>query len=157
MTLYEIDAALAALVDPDTGEIADIAVMEQLQMDRQTKIENIALWRKNLASEARAIREEEKSLAERRKSAEAKIDRLDAYLDYALAGEKFSTPRVAISYRKSVAVNVDMEQLLKDPDAERYLVYEDPKPDKTAIKDVLKQGGTIAGCVLEEHNNMIIK
>ena len=101
MTLYEIDAALTALVDPDTGEIADIAAMEQLQMDRQTKIENIALWRKNLASEARAIREEEKALAERRKSAEAKIDRLDAYLDYALAGEKFSTPRVAISYRKN--------------------------------------------------------
>ena len=49
MTLYEIDAALAALMDPETGEIADIAAFEQLQMDRQTKIENVALWRKNLA------------------------------------------------------------------------------------------------------------
>lgn len=157
MTLYEIDAALAALVDPETGEIADIAAMEQLQMDRQTKIENIALWRKNLASEARAIREEEKSLAERRKSAEAKIDRLDAYLDYALAGEKFSTPRVAISYRKSTTVNVDMEQLLRDPNAEQYLVYEDPRPDKAAIKDALKEGAEICGCSLEERMNLSIK
>ena len=125
--------------------------------DDYTKIENVALWRKNLAAEAKAIREEEKALAERRKACEAKQERLDAYLDYALAGEKFSTPRVSISYRKSATVNVDMEQLLRDPDAERYLVYDDPKPDKTAIKDVLKQGGSIAGCVLEEHNNMIIK
>ena len=157
MTIYEIDREILNLMDPETGEIADYDLFAQLQMDRQTKIEKVALWRKNLAAEAKAIREEEKALAERRKACEAKQERLDAYLDYALAGEKFSTPRVSISYRKSATVNVDMEQLLRDPDAERYLVYDDPKPDKTAIKDVLKQGGSIAGCVLEEHNNMIIK
>jgi hypothetical protein len=157
MTIYEIDREILNLMDPETGEIADYDLFAQLQMDRETKIENVALWRKNLAAEAKAIREEEKVLAERRKACEAKQERLEAYLNYALAGEKFSTPRVSISYRKSVAVNVDMEQLLRDPDAERYLVYDDPKPDKNAIKDVLKNGGTIAGCTLDEHMNMTIK
>ena len=40
MNLYEIDKAILELVDEETGEIADWDAFEQLQMEREQKIEN---------------------------------------------------------------------------------------------------------------------
>ena len=81
MTIYEIDARMAGLIDPETGELLDYEAFASLQMEREAKIENMALWYKDLTAEAKAIREEEKALAERRKSAENKAERLKGYLD----------------------------------------------------------------------------
>ena len=76
MSLYHIDQAILALVDPETGEIMDGEAFDQLQMERETKLENIALWIKNLKAENAAIRQEEKALAERRKAGENKVERI---------------------------------------------------------------------------------
>ena len=81
MNLYEIDAAITALVDPETGEISDFTKLEELSMARDQKLENVACWYKNLMAEAKAIRDEEKVLAERRQSAERKAESLKRYLD----------------------------------------------------------------------------
>ena len=54
MNLYEIDAAITALVDPETGEISDFDAFDQLSMARDQKIENIALYYKNLVADAAA-------------------------------------------------------------------------------------------------------
>ena len=77
MTLYEIDHAISEAferaIDPETGELINEeawAQLEALQMDREQKLENVALWVKDLNAEAAAIREEEKNLAKRRQSAE---------------------------------------------------------------------------------------
>ena len=43
MTLYEIDQSIIGLMNED-GEIADLDAFEALQMERDEKIENIALW-----------------------------------------------------------------------------------------------------------------
>lgn len=155
MNIYEIEQAITDLVDPETGEIADFEALDALSMARDEKIENIALWIKNLAAESKAIREEEKSLAERRRAAETKADSLQRYLDRILDGNKFSTPKVAISYRKSKAVEIaDEEAFVK---AGAYLVPQDPKIDKKAISEALKNGTVIAGAELVERNNMQIK
>ena len=100
MTLYEIDKEIQALITED-GEIEDIERFDALAMERDKKIENVGCWVKNLDAEAAAMREEEKTLAERRHRLESKAERLRAYLDHALDGAKFESPRVAISYRKS--------------------------------------------------------
>ena len=39
-TLYEIEQAIMDCVDLETGEIIDIEKLDQLQMDREVKIEN---------------------------------------------------------------------------------------------------------------------
>ena len=48
MTLYEINEAIRNAIelgfDPETGEILDASALEQLQMDRDEKIENICLY-----------------------------------------------------------------------------------------------------------------
>ncbi len=76
MTLYEIDKAITDLADPETGEITDFEALDNLQMARDQKIENIACYYKNLVSDAEAIKAEKEALAERQKVAENKAARL---------------------------------------------------------------------------------
>lgn len=106
MKLYEIDQKIQAIldgaeVDAETGELLlDTEELEALQMEREAKLEGVALAIKNLSAEAAAIREEEKKLAERRKVTENKVERLKGWLAWALDGGKLSTPRVSVSVGK---------------------------------------------------------
>lgn len=90
-TLYELDSKIAEVldtgfemscIDAETGEIDETQLaiyLEQLQLDRKTKIDNIAVYVKNLEAEAVAIRAEEKRLKERREAKERKAERLKNY------------------------------------------------------------------------------
>lgn len=152
MTIFDIDAAILSCVDTETGEVIDVEKMEALQMERGLKLENVALWVKELDAEAKAIREEEKTLAARRKVNENKIDRLKDYLTEALQGQKFSTPRVKISWRKSESVDIpDPEKI---PASWYRAKYEIAKDD---IKAALKAGETVPGATLVENTNIQIK
>ena len=42
MTIYEIDQAIMECVDFETGEIIDTEQLDELQMERDTKLENVA-------------------------------------------------------------------------------------------------------------------
>ena len=152
--LYEINEQLLNLTDSETGEIEDWSAFEALQLARDEKIENIALYHKNMLAEAAALKAEEKSFAERRKRAENKAGSLKRYLDSALQGQKFNTVKVAISYRKSTSVEVDETKLpanwLREIPAS-YVV------DKVEIAKALKAGETIEGATLKESNNIQIK
>lgn len=158
MNLFEINAAIETAfmncVDPETGEvIGDTAELDALQIARDEKIENLALFIKNLKAEAAAIREEEKRLADRRRAAENRSEWLKDYLTKNLGGERFSSPRVAVSFRRSESVKID--DLWKIPD--QYMRYKDPEPDKTMIKKALKEGETIEGVELVETQNIQIR
>ena len=106
----------------------------------------------------KAIREEEKALAERRKSLENKAESLKNFVNRTLNGNKFSTSKVAISYRKSTAVEVDDEFIdyaMKNNND--LLTYKQPEPNKTVIKGMLQGGFDIPHAELVERNNMSIK
>lgn len=158
MKLYEIDQAIESLIDPETGEIMDYEAFANLQMARETKIESMALWVKNLRAEAAAIKAEKNNLATREKSANSKVERLEKYLGELLGGEKFQTPKVVVSFRKSESVQLDdafMEWAKKE--ADDLLRNKDPEPDKTAIKAALKAGREIEGACLAENISIQIK
>ena len=158
MTLYEIDQSILDLVDPETGEIADYDAFEQLQMDREKKIENIGLWIKDLKAEAAAIKAEISSQQERAKSAERKAARLEGYLESVLAGSKFTTPRLSVSWRKSQAVAFDVDE---DAFCEAHpnfaIVKTEIKPDRKTIANALKAGVSVPGAYLEDRVNMQIR
>ena len=160
MRLYEVNAALEELLnqqDPETGELTcDLDQLDALMMERDEKLEGLALYVKNADAEAKAIREEEKTLAERRRSLENKAERAKGFLAEQLAGEKFSTPKVAVSYRKSEQVEVSMAFFTEESN-ERFLRFKDPEADKTAIKNALKAGETVPGAELVSKTNMILK
>lgn len=153
MNLFEIENEIMNCWDQETGEILDSDRLDQLEMERDTKIENIALYIKNLTADAEALKAEKQSFAERQKAAENKAESLKKYLANYLAGQKFSTPKVAISFRKTSSVNVtDISQL-----PEKFLKFADPTPDKTAIKNAIKAGTTVTGAEIVEGKSMSIK
>lgn len=154
MTLYEINQSLqdCLIINTETGEVEfNEEEYANLQMLRQDKLESIACWIKNLNAESEAIAKEIKALGERKKSAERKADYLKSLLQSDLAGEKFSTPKVSVSYRKSEQVIVDLDKLMK-----KFIKYT-PAADKTAIKEALKSGVKVRGAYLQEYQNMQIK
>lgn len=161
MTLYSINAALEELLnqqDPETGELTcDLDQLDALMMERGEKLEGLALYVKNADAEAKAIREEEKALAERRRSLENKAERAKGFLAEQLAGEKFSTPKVAVSWRKSEAVELGPEFLPWALEKDAYLRYKDPEPDKAMLKTALKAGEQIPGAELVTRQSMTIK
>lgn len=153
MNLFQIDEEIMSCVDMETGEIVDTERLAQLQMDRDTKIENIACWIKNLLSDAEALKAQKQAFADRQKAAENKADSLKKYLSEYLGGQKFSTDKVAISFRKTSAVNViDMTQI-----PEEFLKFAEPTADKTAIKNAIKAGNVIAGAEIVEGQSISIK
>ena len=158
MTIYEIDQAIMECVDLETGEIIDTEQLDKLQMERDTKLENVACWIKDLKAEAEALKNEKQALAERQRVAENKAESLKKWLAYALQGEKFKTPKCAISFRKSEAVEVTDEglnNLMKEHD--ELLIYKAPEPNKTAIKQAIKDGLNVAGVQLVQNTSTIIK
>ena len=157
MTLFEIDKAIAEFewdIDPETGEVLNPYGLDDLQMAREQKCENIALLIKNKEAEKNAVAEQEKVFADRKKSLGNEIDRLKNYLGYALNGEKFSTPRVAVSFRKSESVLIKNENLIPDDYCEFTTTR---KPNKKTIKDALKEGKELMGVELLEKSNIQIK
>lgn len=156
MTLYELDKAIAdfELEVNEDGEVLNIDELDELQMARNTKIENIGLWVKNLEAEKEAVKHEKDNFADRQKRLEKKIESLKGYLEYALQGQKFSTPKVAVSFRKSESVLVKDEFLIPDEYCEFTMVR---KPNKKNIKDALKKGKELMGVELIEKLNVQIR
>ena len=163
MKLYDIDIRIEEIIDKafdeETGEVLDeelYSQLEELQQAREDKIEGIALWIKNLAAEAEAIKTEKLALEKRQRTAEHKVESLKNYLRWALSGEKFKTPRVAISYRRSETVEADPNLDITQLD-DKWLRFKDPELNKTAIKDALKAGEEIQGLHLKENVSIQIK
>lgn len=153
MTLYEIDQQLMDCIDLETGEIIDAEKLSALQMERDEKIENVALWIKDLKAEIDALKAEKQAFADRQKSAERTLESLNRWLTNALAGEKFKTTKVAVSFRKTKSVQIDN---VLDLD-ENFLRYKDPEPDKKAIKDAIEAGQTVKGAQLVENTSISVK
>ena len=159
MTIYEIDNEIMNCIDMETGEVIDTDKLNELQMERDAKIENVALWIKELKAEAEAIKNEKQALAERQRVAENKAESLKNWLAYALNGEKFKTAKCSVSYRNSESVEVTgegLEALMREH--EDLLTYKAPEPNKKAIKDAIKNDGlTVAGVHLLQKTSTIIK
>lgn len=152
-TLYEIDKGILDCIDAETGEIIDIDRLNDLQMERDAKIENAALWVKNLLSDAEQYKAEKNAFAEKERLARNKAESLKSYLDYALAGNTFKSVKVNISYRKSDSIVIDdISKIDKD-----YLKYSEPTVDKTALKKAIKDGASVTGAHIESKTNIQIK
>ena len=158
MTIYEIDQAIIECVDLETGEIIDTEQLDKLQMEREKKLENVACWIKDLKAEAEALKNEKQALAERQRVAENKAESLKKWLAYVLDGQKFSTSKCAVSFRKTEAVEVTpdgLNALMHEHD--ELLTYKTPEPNKTAIKQAIKDGLNVAGVQLVQNISTIIK
>lgn len=162
MNLFEIDYNIqkclvmdGTVVDGDTGEILDVDYLDNLEMEKNSKIENIAKWIKNLDSDIEALKKQKEIFDERKNIAEKKRDSLKNYLSAFLDGEKWDAndKSVSVSFRKSDTVEVlDIDKIPCE-----YLVLTEPKVDKTSLKKELRKGTMIDGARLVIKNNIQIK
>ena len=160
--LYEIDQDILDCVDMETGEILDTEKLDALQMERERKLEGVALWIKDMKAEAAAVKEEADKLTARKKALDNKIEGLKNWLLFALDGEKLKTPRCNVyqTHNQRVAVAdepklISFLQTLEAP--EKFLRMKDPEIDKTALKDSMKQGYEYEFAHLEETESVVIK
>ena len=160
MTLYDIDNRLQELVDPKTGEIADYEAFEALDMERNRKLENMACWIKNMKADMDGIATEVKALQARKKVIENRTKRITAYLQEALAGQKFETPKCSITYRNSTAVvigdSATVVEYLESHGHTDCITYAEPEINKNELKKLLNDG-EVPGASLEKRQNMQIK
>ena len=161
-SLYTIDREIEACVlldngeylNTETGELLDEEALNALQMDRTSKLENIACLIKNLEWEKNGCKEQKDAFAKREKALDATICRLKGYLLESLKGEKFKTIRCSVTFRKSERVDIaDESKIPQDYLTCKTMVA----PDKAAIKEALKAGEIIEGCALVTHYNPNIK
>ena len=160
--LYEIDQDILDCVDMETGEILDTEKLDGLQMEREAKLEGVALWVKDLKAEAEAVKAEADKLTARKKALDNKIDGLKNWLLFALGGEKLKTPRCNVyqthSTRLSVADEAELINAIQTLDEpERFLRFRVPELKKDEIKKALKDGWTFIGASLEETESVVIK
>ena len=160
--LYEIDQEILDCVDLETGEILDTEKLDALQMERERKLEGVALWIKDMKAEAAAVKEEADKLTARRQALDNKITALKSWLLIALDGGKLKTPRCNVYQTHSQRVAVADEpklisflQTLEEP--EKFLRFKDPELKKDEIKKALKDGTIIPGAELEETESVVIK
>ena len=141
-------------IDEETGEVFLTEDLDLLNIERDKKIEGIALYVKNLKAEAEAIHAEIDRLKSRAESKKKKAERLTQYLSFVLCGQKFETAKTSLSFRKSSVVQINNELLVPE---EFMKVKTEKKPDKTAIANRIKCGEIVPGCELVEKNNLQIK
>lgn len=151
--LYEIDTQITECFDADTGELLDAEKLENLMIEKENKIETVALWIKNLKADAAMYKAEKTAFAERQAAAERKAESLTMWLKNALDGKKFKTEKAEINFRKTQKVEVlDIWELCED-----FVKYSDPTPDKAAIKRAIKAGEDVKGAKLIDDISMTIK
>lgn len=166
MTLYEIkESILSAIdnlqIDEETGEILNVSDLDDLNEQFEEKAEGIGCYIKNLLADVDKFKKEEEQLSKRRRAIENKALRLKNYLSsmlQAMGRDKISTPKVALSFRKSNKLELDNEFIeWAKQNRDDLLKYAEPTADKERIKQELKDGGVVKGAFFTTNNNLIIK
>lgn len=153
MNIFNEEDLMSMCIDADTGEF-DEAMFEGLKIERDKKIENIALWVLEDEAMAKNIKEQENKLKERRETLLQRIEKRKEFLRYIAEGKKLKTDRVTVSYRKSDAVKIVNEEIIPPEFKATKTSYSVCKDE---IKKALKAGQAVNGAELESRISTIVK
>lgn len=153
--LYQIDNRALQCVDEETGEILSQEELDKLGMKKDEIIESLGHLYRFQKLRERVCEEERENLKNKLITSKIQQEQIKSQLYHYLKGEKYITPVMSISFRKSSSVEVeDISKLEQD-----YLSYPTPKPtpDKNKIKKAIQSGIPINGVRLAENINISIK
>lgn len=167
LRLYEINPAIQAIydnmVDSETGEINEdaIAMLEELDMQKDEAIEAEAMYYKNLDAEITGLKAIIEKLGKQVKSKELQQTKAKTRIAYQLhPGEKFETPLVKIGWRSSSAVHIADEAGFLEwakNGHECFLSYKDPTISKKAVGDAIKAGEAVEGAEIVKHQSVQVR
>ena len=176
--LFEIQDSMMALLEYGVDEDGVIIeseeefnkLYESIQLDLQTKLDNSNCLCKVLDGEIEVIDKEIKRLTAEKKRRENKKEwirnRVDAFVRRQFTDEegnldteglnayKLNLPHSKISYRKSDSVDVFNMDLLPSKYIRKKV---EESPDKTAIKNDIKDGKDISGARIVTNYNLQVK
>lgn len=162
MNIYEIDSRIVELVDPETGEIQDLAALDELQMKRSQKIDNLIKLYQNCADDEAMIDEEIARLERRQEAFRRRTEQVKSYLDHVLGGVGYRGTTATIYYRNVESIQVSDEKAfrewaVKNGHDDLLAKPTPPKPCKTNIRKLLQAGENIPYCSVEAKNIMSIR
>lgn len=160
-SLFDINERLLDAFDIETGEqtVTD-EELEALFTEKNEKLEQYAMYIKELKAHCESIKAEEYILKTRRESKERLMERLKGILSVNLNyGDRFESSRVRITWRKSESVELADENAFIESNKGSDWVKEKTtySVDKIALKDAMKVGEIIDGVELKVKNNIQIK
>lgn len=112
---------------------------------------------RQLEGECDMIDNEIKRLEAMKKSRGKTVDRLKESVSKAMQLyeiDKIETPTIKISFRKSESIEIEEESLID----EKFMTVKTTKtPNKTAIKEAIKNGEIVLGVTLKQNQNIQFK
>lgn len=159
MKLYELNATYNQLLemadDLDPQVLKD--TLESIKESIEDKAENTAKLIRSWEAEAKAIKEEEKRLAERRKALESNAKRTKEYLfeQLEIAGiQKVKRPLITV-YTANNPHSVEILDSTLIPSS--FIIQKDPEIDKKGLIEAIKRGEEIPGAKLYQGRGLRIK
>ena len=131
--------------------------LESIKESTEDKVENTAKVIRSWEAEIKVIKDEEKRMAERRKSLEKRVDNTKAYLfeQMELAGmDKVKRPTLTVSIAKNPP---SLEVIDPEKIPSLFMIDQDPVIDKKALLTALKNGAEIDGCAIKQGKGLRIK
>jgi len=164
MTLYELTAEYRQLLDmaedPDVDPQTLADTMDAVEAELEDKADAYATIIRQLTGDIETIKSEIDRLTARKNALANNIDRLKTNLQYSMTmtGQtKFKTALFSFSVAKNPPSVVMDEQYIENI-PERFLIQQEPKIDKKAIKDALKSGEDLTGVAhLEQSEGLRIR
>lgn len=159
--LYEICNELDAIIEhgkvfvsTETGEVFTPDALDALKLEKAEKVDNCLMVMRQYETDAAGIDLEIERLTALKKHYASRAKWLKEYVKDCLNGEEFKSGKFKVTYWQSRAiVFTDWRKV-----PEQYFKDQTEKDiSKVALMDVLKNGGTVPGVVLEERINMVVK
>jgi hypothetical protein len=159
MNIYELSQDLQDFFDslPPDGNLDEEAFARFAELNdmTQNKLKSTAYAYLNLKAKSEGIASEIKRLTELKKSNDNQMARVEKLIDFGMnliKSEKQDFGSVQIGYRKSVGTIVTNEDLVPTEFTKIKVTV-----DLAKAKEVLKNGGEVAGIALEERKNLFVK
>ncbi len=168
MKLYEYDEIIDTLykaeqsengIDEETGMVFDLTLLDQLEMERDKKIEMALLYYQELTNKAEKLKDYAERTKARQKATENNAESIKRWVAFYLKDQgknKFETVKVRASFiitERDKTVVTDKKLLPDEFKNYRQTWTENAK----AIKEAIKNGVDVPGAHLEDSVRMSIK
>lgn len=166
MKIYEYDEIMKALyracenedgIDSESGMVFDVALLDQLEMERDKKIENALLYAEQMKAEANELDDYIKRLQERSRAKKNTSDNIKNWLIGRMQADgesKFETTRIRATLRVTAAnKTIITDKSIIPPQYMKVKI----EPDLTAIKEAIKSGEVVPGADLTDSVSLTVK